>query len=50
MIIPIASDHAGYPAKEIAKKLLEEMGHTPVDYGTHSEDYVDYPDLAIKVS
>jgi ribose 5-phosphate isomerase B len=50
MIIPIASDHAGYPTKEIAKKLLEEMGHTPVDYGTHSEDSVDYPDFAIKVS
>ncbi|MEQ8525373.1 ribose 5-phosphate isomerase B [Gracilimonas sp.] len=50
MIIPIASDHAGYPAKETVKKILEEMGHTPVDYGTHSEESVDYPDFAIKVS
>ena len=50
MIIPIASDHAGFPAKEIAKKLLEEMGHIPVDYGTHSEESVDYPDFAVKVS
>ncbi|MGN8225049.1 ribose 5-phosphate isomerase B [Gracilimonas sp. BCB1] len=50
MIIPIASDHAGYPAKETVKKILEEMGHTPVDYGTHSEDSVDYPDFAVKVS
>lgn len=50
MIIPIASDHAGFPAKEIVKKILEEMGHTPVDYGTHSEDSVDYPDFAVKVS
>ncbi len=50
MIIPIASDHAGYPAKEIVKKILEEMGHTPVDYGTHSDESVDYPDFAIKVS
>ncbi len=50
MIIPIASDHAGYPAKEIAKKILKEMGHEPVDFGTHSEDSVDYPDFAIQVS
>ena len=50
MIIPIASDHAGFPAKTITKKLLEEMGHTPVDFGTHSEDSVDYPDFAIQVA
>lgn len=50
MIIPIASDHAGYPAKEIVKKILKEMGHEPEDLGTHSEDSVDYPDFAVKVS
>jgi ribose 5-phosphate isomerase B len=48
--IPIASDHAGYPAKEIIKKLLEEMGHTPVDFGTHSEESVDYPEYSHEVS
>ena len=50
MKIPIASDHAGYPAKEIIKKLLEEMGHTPVDFGTNSEEAVDYPDYSHEVS
>ncbi|MGA1465381.1 MAG: ribose 5-phosphate isomerase B, partial [Balneolaceae bacterium] len=50
MKIPIASDHAGYPAKEIIKKLLEEMGHTPVDFGTHSEESVDYPEYSHEVS
>lgn len=50
MIIPLASDHAGYEAKEKVKKLLEEMDHTPIDYGTHSDESVDYPDFAIKVS
>lgn len=50
MIIPIASDHAGFKAKETVKKLLEELNHTPVDYGTHSEDSVDYPDFAIEVA
>lgn len=50
MIIPIASDHAGFEAKEITKELLEEMGHMPVDFGTHSSDSVDYPDYAIQVA
>lgn len=50
MIVPIASDHAGFKAKEITKKLLKEMGHMPVDFGTHSEDSVDYPDFAIQVA
>lgn len=50
MIIPIASDHAGFEAKEVTKKILEEMGHMPVDFGTHSTDSVDYPDYAIQVA
>ena len=50
MIIPIASDHAGFPAKEIAKKHLKEMGHEPLDFGTESEESVDYPDYAVQVA
>jgi ribose 5-phosphate isomerase B len=50
MILPIASDHAGYPAKEMAKALLEALGHEPIDYGTHSDASVDYPDYAILVA
>lgn len=50
MIIPIASDHAGYETKEKVKNILEELGHMPVDYGTHSEESVDYPDFAIQVA
>ncbi|MFO7847487.1 MAG: ribose 5-phosphate isomerase B [Balneolaceae bacterium] len=50
MIIPIASDHAGFEAKELTKELLEEMGHMPVDFGTHSPESVDYPDFAIQVA
>jgi ribose 5-phosphate isomerase B len=50
MIIPIASDHAGFPAKEIVKKHLEEMGHEPLDFGTDSEESVDYPDFAVQVA
>lgn len=50
MIIPIASDHAGYKAKENVKVILKELGHMPVDFGTHSEDSVDYADFAVQVA
>ncbi|MDZ7806706.1 MAG: ribose 5-phosphate isomerase B [Gracilimonas sp.] len=50
MIIPIASDHAGYPAKKKVIKILKDMGHDIVDYGTHSEESVDYPDFAVQVA
>lgn len=50
MIIPIASDHAGFEAKEKVKKILEEMGHMTVDFGTHSDESVDYPDFAVQVA
>lgn len=50
MIIPIASDHAGFPAKTITKRIVEQLGHTVVDFGTHSEDSVDYPDFAVQVA
>lgn len=50
MIIPIASDHAGYPAKKFTMKILEKLGHEPLDFGTDSEDSVDYADFAVKVA
>lgn len=48
--IPIGSDHAGFPAKERVKEILERLGYTAVDYGTHSLDSVDYPDYAKSVA
>ena len=43
----IASDHAGFHAKEQAKKALAALGYEVVDLGTHSaEASVDYPDFA----
>lgn len=43
----IASDHAGFYAKEQAKKALAALGYEAVDLGTHSaEASVDYPDFA----
>src|SRR5207245_9652926 len=45
MKIAIASDHAGYRLKEDIKLLLRELGHEVRDFGTHSDDPVDYPDF-----
>lgn len=43
----IASDHAGFHAREQAKKALAALGYEAVDLGTHSaEASVDYPDFA----
>ena len=43
----IASDHAGFEAKEQAKKALAALGYEAVDLGTHSaEASVDYSDFA----
>ncbi|TVQ65981.1 MAG: ribose 5-phosphate isomerase B [Balneolaceae bacterium] len=50
MIIPVASDHAGFEAKRQVIEILEQMGHLPVDFGTHSPESVDYPDFAVLVA
>ena len=41
----IASDHAGYLYKEKIKRFLADRGYTVADYGTSSEEPVDYPDF-----
>lgn len=50
MKIALASDHAGYAEKERLKPLLRELGLQVEDYGTTSEESVDYPDFARKVA
>lgn len=45
-MIGIGSDHGGYTLKEHIKKMLEEKGIEVKDFGTHSTDSVDYPDIA----
>ena len=42
--IGIASDHAGYKMKQSIIEDLEEKGYGVCDYGTGSENSVDYPD------
>jgi len=43
MKIAIGSDHAGFRYKEKIKELLQGMGHEVTDFGTRSEEPVDYP-------
>jgi ribose 5-phosphate isomerase B len=43
MKIAIGSDHAGFKYKEAIRETLEAQGHSLTDFGTHSEEAVDYP-------
>lgn len=43
MKIGIGSDHAGYRYKEEIKRYLAGQGHEVRDFGTDSEESVDYP-------
>jgi len=43
--IAMGCDHAGYPLKEALKVFLNEEGHEVEDFGTDSEEMVDYPDF-----
>lgn len=44
-ILAIASDHAGYHMKLSMKEYLEKKGYRVKDFGTDSEEVVDYPDF-----
>src|ERR1700730_12375757 len=48
--VAVGSDHGGYPMKEEMKSFLAELGHRVHDFGTNSEDAVDYPDFAHAVA
>ncbi|HYG34580.1 MAG TPA: ribose 5-phosphate isomerase B [Clostridia bacterium] len=43
MKIAIGSDHAGFDYKGKIRGLLESLGHIVTDFGTHSNQPVDYP-------
>jgi ribose 5-phosphate isomerase B len=44
--IAIASDHAGFALKQQVAAALRAEGHDVNDFGTTSEESVDYPDFA----
>jgi ribose 5-phosphate isomerase B len=46
MIIALGADHGGFPLKKVLAEYLEKLGYPVDDFGTHSENAVDYPDYA----
>jgi ribose 5-phosphate isomerase B len=50
MRVAIGSDHAGFPLKCHLIGVLESDGHEVVDFGTDSEDSVDYPPICAAVA
>ena len=49
-MVLIGCDEAAFELKEIIKKHLQSQGINVVDYGVHSTDPVDYPDIAVQVA
>ena len=45
--IALGADHGGFALKEAVKKHLDELGIAYEDFGTYSEESVDYPDMAV---
>ena len=43
MKIALGTDHAGFNYKEAVKEQLQKLGHEVQDFGTFSEESVDYP-------
>ena len=49
-VVAICGDHGGWRMKDAIGTWLEEQGYAVRDCGTHSDDAVDYPDLAQAVA
>jgi len=45
MTIALGCDHAGFPLKSVIQSLLNERGLDILDFGTHSDSSVHYPDF-----
>lgn len=46
MKIAVGFDHAGFPLKADVVRVVQDLGHEVVDFGTDSTAPVDYPDFA----
>jgi len=46
----MGADHGGFEMKEQLKAHLVSQGHDVSDFGTHSRDAVDFPDVAFLVT
>ena len=49
-MIAIGCDHGGYKLKEELKKYMDEKEIEYKDFGTMSEESIDYPNIAKKVA
>ena len=50
MKIAISADHAGFELKKKIIKALEENGNEVKDFGTYSDESIDYADFAYKAA
>ena len=50
MPIALGADHAGVVLKEEVKRVLEDLNLPYRDFGTSSNESVDYPDYAARVA
>lgn len=48
--IALGADHGGYPLKCDLVDWVRDLGHLPLDLGTHGPAAVDYPDFAAAVA
>ena len=49
MRIAIGTDHGGVELKDALVEYIRGLGYDLVDYGTDSDQSVDYPDYVVKV-
>ena len=50
MKVALAADHGGFRLKENIAGFFRESGIDYTDFGTFSEEPVDYPDIALRVA
>ncbi len=50
MNIAFGSDHGGFELKEILKNYAKELGYNVSDFGTYSEESVNYAEYGLKVA
>ena len=48
--IAIGADDAAYELKEMLAQHMRDRGYEVKDFGVHSTDPVDYPDIAVEVA
>lgn len=49
-VIALGCDHAGYQVRETLLAYLKDLGYAVKDFGTYSEESVDYPDFVHPVA